>query len=62
MIPIYIINSAKDIDKKPHMKNLCSKHGMNAYFINAVYGKNISSQQLLIINDASADRLCPVFS
>ena len=50
-IPIFIINLKQDVDKKEHMKSLCSKYKLNCNFIEAVYGKDLDDQAIANVYD-----------
>lgn len=41
-ISIFIVNLKKDKNKKEYIKQLCNKHNLQAIFVNAVYGKELS--------------------
>ena len=45
-IPAYIINLRKDVKKREHMDRLCKKYNLNYHFIDAVYGKELSDNEI----------------
>lgn len=45
-IPIYVINLKKDIEKKLHMQALCEQHLLECHFVDAVYGKNLTEDNI----------------
>jgi len=49
--PIFIINLASDIDKRKHMESVCESNNIDGRFIDAVYGKNLSSIEIQQIYD-----------
>ena len=45
-IPIFIINLKKDNARKEHMKDLCQRFNLEAEFIEAVNGKELSQEEI----------------
>jgi GR25 family glycosyltransferase involved in LPS biosynthesis len=45
-IAIYIINLKRDKEKYSHMKRLCARFGLAVEFIEAVYGKELSENEI----------------
>ena len=45
-IPVYIINLTHSIERRYHMQELCEKYNLKYEFINAVYGKTLSEQEI----------------
>ena len=46
---IFIINLTRDVEKKEHMQELCLKFDLNAEFIDAVYGCDISESDIAAV-------------
>jgi len=45
-IPIFIVNLKKDTEKKQHMQRLCKKYNLDVEFVEAVYGKELSQEEI----------------
>ncbi len=45
-IDIYVINLKQDIEKKMHMKKLCKENSLQCHFVDAVYGKNLTEDNI----------------
>ena len=45
-ITVFVINLKKDIEKKEHMLKLCKTFSLNCHFIDAVYGKLLSAEEI----------------
>ncbi len=45
-IPVFIINLLQDIEKKEHIKNLCTAYNLSPEFIKAVNGKSLSNKEI----------------
>lgn len=50
-LSIFVINLKKDVDKKEHIQQLGEKYGLCFSFIDAVFGKNLSSKYLNTVYD-----------
>lgn len=54
---IYIVNLKKDKEKKQHMQELCQKFNLEIEFIEAIYGKELSTHELeLLYSDFKANK------
>lgn len=49
--PIFIINLATDVDKRKHMEALCKTNNIEGRFIDAVYGKKLSAEEIQRVYD-----------
>ncbi len=49
--PIFVINLEKDIQKKIHMQELCKKFDLQAEYEKAIYGADLSGEEILKIID-----------
>jgi len=45
-ITVFVVNLKKDKEKKEHMLELCKKFSLNCHFIDAVYGKSLSEEEI----------------
>lgn len=45
-ITVFVVNLEKDIEKKEHMLKLCKAFSLNCHFIDAVYGKSLSEEEI----------------
>jgi len=45
-VTIFVVNLKKDIEKKEHMLKLCKTFSLNCHFIDAVYGKSLSEEEI----------------
>ena len=52
-LKVYVINLKKDIIKKKHMQQLCYEYNLNAEFIKAVYGKELSKDEVYKMYDSA---------
>ena len=43
---LFVINLKRDIEKKEHMLKLCKAFSLNCHFIDAVYGKSLSEEEI----------------
>jgi len=48
-LKIYIINLKKDIEKKEYMKRLCEEYDLDVEFIEAVYGKSLTKNEISLV-------------
>jgi len=52
-LKVYIINLKKDTVKKQYMQQLCHKYNIDVEFINAVYGEDLSKNEINRVYDAA---------
>jgi glycosyl transferase family 25 len=50
-IPIFVVNLARDIEKKEYIYSLCKNEAIHCEFIEAVYGRDLSNDYLKTVYD-----------
>ncbi len=48
LLPIFIINLERDVEKREYMEKLCARYSLDVHFINAIDGRKLSDEDVNI--------------